>query len=657
MMRIVTARARLVVAAAAILTATSVAFGSSVTRHMNGGTDQFTDRASESSRTFDRLAAALGEQPDPQALALVRTGPPRPVASRIAALPEVARTAVRGDLVLVFFRPGDATVRRGADHLVALLGDDPGILLGGGAIAGRQIRDTVREDLLRSELIAFPLVLLLSLWVFRGLVGALMPPLVGAIAVGLTLLALRIVSGFTDLSVFSVNIVTGLGLGLAIDYSLLVVSRYREELARHGPTTAAIEATIRSAGRTVAWSAVTVAAAMASLFVFPQQFLWSMAVGGTIVALTAGIAAVVVLPAVLHLLGNRIDALAPAAWRHRASRGGWGRFARWVMRRPLVIAVACAALLLALATPALDLRFTAIDATVLPADLSARKLADELDRRGIRGASSPLNVVFSGLPPARAVERAAALAGVAHALPTKPVGEGLWRLDVLPIQPPASAETRGLVRELRRIFPTAHVTGQGAAYVDQLAGLGARLPWAFLALGLTTLVLLFGFTGSVVLPLKALVMNVLSIGAAFGILVLVFQRGKGVPGLESTQPILLCTTAFGLATDYAVFLLSRIREARRSGLGERASVADGLERTGGVVTAAALLFCVAVGSFATSRLVFVQELGVGTAVAVALDASIVRALLVPSLMALLGRFNWWAPGLLRRVHARFSLGP
>ncbi|MBM3677697.1 MAG: MMPL family transporter, partial [Actinobacteria bacterium] len=221
---------------------------------------------------------------------------------------------------------------------------------------------------------------------------------------------------------------------------------------------------------------------------------------------------------------------------------------------------------------------------------------------------------------------------------------------------PLARSSQRLVRELREAFPQARVTGQAAGYADQLSSLGARLPWAILALCLTTFVLLFLFTGSLVLPLKALAMNVLTIAAAFGVLVLVFQRGKGVAGLESTQPILLGATAFGLATDYAVFLLSRIRERRDAGLPDRAAIAEGLERTGRVVTAAALLFCVAVGSFATSRLVFVQQLGVGTAVAVALDATIVRALLVPSLMMLLGRWNWWAPGPLRRLHDRLGLG-
>ena len=215
--------------------------------------------------------------------------------------------------------------------------------------------------------------------------------------------------------------------------------------------------------------------------------------------------------------------------------------------------------------------------------------------------------------------------------------------------------TQQLVRTVRAELPEARVTGQTAGFVDQQASLGAHLPWALAILAITTCTLIFLFTGSVVLPLKSLVMNVLTLGASFGILVVVFEWGQGLPGLESTQPILLAATAFGLSTDYAIFLFSRIKEGRDRGLPNREAVADGLERTGRLVTAAALLFCVAIGTFATSGISFIQELGVGTAVAVALDATIIRALLVPSLMALLGEWNWWAPRPLQRFHARLGL--
>ena len=240
-------------------------------------------------------------------------------------------------------------------------------------------------------------------------------------------------------------------------------------------------------------------------------------------------------------------------------------------------------------------------------------------------------------------------------MPARQAAPGLWRLDVIPRDKGLAASTQRIVHEVRALLPAARVTGQTAGFIDQQASLARHLPWALGLLALTTCTLIFLFTGSVLLPLKSLLMNALTLGASFGILVLVFQEGRGLDGLESTQPILLCATAFGLSTDYAIFLFSRIKEARDRGLPNRAAVGDGLERTGRIVTAAALLFCVAIGTFATSGISFIQELGVGTAVAVALDATVVRALLVPSLMALLGEWNWWAPSPLRRLHARLGL--
>ncbi|TML71024.1 MAG: hypothetical protein E6G14_04025 [Actinobacteria bacterium] len=249
-----------------------------------------------------------------------------------------------------------------------------------------------------------------------------------------------------------------------------------------------------------------------------------------------------------------------------------------------------------------------------------------------------------------------ALAGVAAVSAPAEAGPGIWRVDVAPSGTAPSGSTQALVRHLRALFPDGLLAGQGAAIVDQRASIVSHLPWALALLAVTTFALLFAFTGSVVLPLKALVMNVLTIGSAFGLLVIIFQHGVGVEGLEQTQPVLLAATVFGLSTDYAVFLLSRIKEGHDRGAANVAAVAWGLERTGRIVTAAALLFCVAIGSFATSRLVFVQELGVGTAAAVALDATVVRALLVPALMALLGDWNWWAPAPLQRLHRRLGLG-
>ena len=434
---------------------------------------------------------------------------------------------------------------------------------------------------------------------------------------------------------------------------------------------------MRTAGRTVLFSATTVAAAMAALIVFRQRFLFSMGVGGALVALTAALVSVTLLPTLLAVLGPRVNALSPAGWRRAARRdaaqveqGGWYRLSRAIMRRPLPVATGAAILLIVMGLPFLRIAFTGVDASVLPHDRSARVVDDALRAEFPPGRTSPVFVVVRAGPERRSDVQAYAgelgrLDGAAAV--SRPVAaRGVWRIDVYPRATDLSASAKRLVddvRDARAPFPVA-VGGETAAFLDQQASLRAHLPPALAILAVTTLLILFAMTGSVVLPVKALLMNVLSLTAAFGLLVLIFQDGRfeGLLGyesqgaLESSQPVLLFAVAFGLSTDYGVFLLTRIKEARDSGLADREAVAVGLERTGRIVTYAALLFCVAIGAFATSEIVFIKELGVGTALAVLIDAFIVRTLLVPSLMALLGKWNWWAPRPLARLHARLGLG-
>ena len=658
MLHLIATRARAVTLVSAGIVVVAFALGSTVIPRLEAGSAQFADLSSESRLANREVERRTGVETDPGVLALV-TGGAAAVArvrERIDRDPAVAKTVVDPDgVVLVFLhtRGGDAS-KRAADRLTAAFAGDPQVRLGGGVIASRQVTDAIQRDLRRAELLAFPLVLLLSFWVFRGLVAAFLPPLVGAGAVALTFLGLRVAVEVHSLSVFALNLVTGLGLGLAIDYSLFIVSRWREEAARHGHGPAALAATMRTAGRTVVFSALTVAASMACLLVFPQQFLYSMGLGGVLVALAAGLVALVPLPAFLYWLGPRIDALAPRRLQQLPSGGRWARLAAWVMRRPGRVAALSASVLILLAVPAFRVHFVGVDATTLPRSASSRQVAEALDREGVRGRYAPISAISDSPPPAAVVGRLASAPGAAAVLPARQIAPGLWRLDVLPRDDGLAGSSQQLVRTVRSELPAARVMGQTAAFVDQQASLAAHLPWALGILAFTTCTLIFLFTGSVVLPLKSLLMNILTLGASFGILVLVFEWGRGLDGLESTQPILLCATAFGLSTDYAIFLFSRIKEGRDRGLENRDAVADGLERTGRVVTAAALLFCVAIGTFATSGISFIQELGVGTAVAVALDATIVRALLVPSLMALLGTWNWWAPEPLRRLHLRLT---
>lgn len=596
--------------------------------------------------------------------------------------PATGLTSRDGDTasVVVYFGNIDHDQsQQAAARLEDRLRDVPGVAVGGGWTAAAEISGIVGEDLLRAELIAFPLLFLVSLWVFRGLVAALIPPVMGTLVIFGGFFFLGVGNEVFGLSVYALNLVTGLGLGLAIDYSLLVVSRYREEISRSGPGVAALVTTVRTAGKSVIFSAVTVAAALAALMLFPQNFLFSMGFGGFVVALVAAVVAVGVLPAVLALLGHRINALAPRRWRARTeaagtaeTSGSWYRLSTFVMRRRVAVAIGSAAVMIVLSLPTLGIRFTTTDATVLPASASARQVADVMTRDFPGGNATPIYLAVRAPDTVAAATRIGvvakkihAMAGVISVEPPRYVGDGTWQVTAyargLGLDPAAVALVEAIQR-LDRPYPT-EVGGITALFVDQRTGLAAHLPWVILVVVAVTLIALFVMTGSVLLPIKAVIMNLLTLGATLGVLVLIFQDGR-LEGLlaytsqgavDLTQPILIGALAFGLSTDYAVFLLSRIKEIRDAGRGEVESVALGLQRTGRVVTAAALLFCIAMGTFATSRIVIIKELGIGTALAVALDATIVRALLVPSLMGLIGKWNWWAPGPLRRLHNRFGM--
>ena len=688
-------RPRRLVAAALAVAVVAGAFGFGVASKL--GPYSADDPASQSYKAAKDLSRATGLAVDDTAVVLVRTGAPLSSPAAHSKVDGVVRTltADRGigrvaswygihDPAMVS-KDGRSTYlvgsfRKGADQTATVkrlerdLRGRPGVTLGGSAAASVDANRIVQQDLAHAELLAFPLLFLLSFWFFRSLVASLLPPLVGGLAIVITFLGLRIVNEYVHLSVFALNLVTGLGLGLAIDYSLFVVSRYREEVARHGAGLTALENTVRSAGRTVLFSSLTVAAAMASLVVFPQRFLMSMGVGGALVALVACSVALLVLPAVLALLGTRVNALsvgrlrraADAEARHEA-HGFWYRLSRFVMRRPARVAVTSAVLLVALGIPFLGIKFTAIDATVLPKDKAPRQVDTALCTEFAPDHTAPIVLAVHGSPAeARQVaQRVGTLREVAAVSPPQQVAPQLAMVDAISRGSELSDSSQRAVRQIRSLdLPVqVGVTGRTAHFVDQKVSLASHLAIALPIVATTTFLILFLFTGSVVLPLKALVMNALTLSAAFGLLVLIFQDGRfqGLLGyttqhaLESSQPVFLFAVAFGLSTDYGVFLLSRIKEARDAGASDREAVAVGLERTGRIVTAAAVLFCVAIGAFATSRIVFIKELGVGTALAVLIDATIVRALLVPSLMELLGRWNWWAPRPLRWLHARFGL--
>jgi RND superfamily putative drug exporter len=564
----------------------------------------------------------------------------------------------------------------GADIADRLSGE-PGVVVGGAAVAQEQVNKQVEKDLRMAELLAFPLLFLLSLLFFRSLVASVLPLMIGGLAIVGTFLILRLASEVGSISIFALNLTTALGLGLAIDYSLFVVSRYREEIAKDGPGLAAMRRVMATAGRTVLFSSLTVSAALASLLVLPQRFLYSMGLGGALVALFAALISLTVLPAVLTLLGTRVNALSPRFLRRRAEAdarpdesGFWYRLSRFVMRRPLPVATLSALFLIVLGLPFFGIKFNTVDPTVLPESASARQAYDTVSDEFPPYRETPIWIDVEGGGPQAAAQVAARVRrvdGVAEVGRPQPLKGDVTALQVVSTEPFVSGASQATVRRLRDLQPppgtTTLVGGATADFIDLQSSLLAHLPIVLAIVIVSTLTILFLMTGSVILPIKSLIMNFLNLSAVFGLLVLIFQDGRleGFLGysssgaIEQTMPILLFAVAFGLSTDYAVFLLSRIKEARDNGASDSESVAIGLERTGRIVTAAALLFAVAMGAFATSQIIFIKENGVGTALAVLIDASIIRALLVPSLMELLGKWNWWAPAPLRRLHERYGI--
>jgi uncharacterized membrane protein YdfJ with MMPL/SSD domain len=493
---------------------------------------------------------------------------------------------------------GDKELQESGADIAEQLADEPGVVVGGFAVSTEQVNKQVEEDLKKAEMLAFPLLFLLSLLFFRSLVAALLPLMIGGLAIIGTFLILRVASEFASVSIFALNLTTALGLGLAIDYSLFIVSRYREEIARSGPGLEAMRRVLATAGRTVFFSSLTVAAALASLLVFPQRFLYSMGLGGTFVALFAALISLTVLPAVLTLLGTRVNAGAPKFLQRRAAaeaqstqEGFWYRLSRFVMRRPLPIATLSAVFLIVLGLPFLNIKFDTVDPTVLPESASARQAYDTVVEEFPPYRDSPIWIAFEGGGPKAAAQFAAEVRevdGVAQVAPPQQLAPGVTAIQVVsknPFVSDASQETVKTIRDLPAPpGSTALVGGATADFVDFQSSLVDHLPIALAIVIVATLVILFLMTGSVILPIKSLIMNFLNLSAVFGLLVLIFQDGRlegfldytSTGAIEQTMPILLFAIAFGLSTDYAVFLLSRIKEARDNGASD--SEASGADR-------------------------------------------------------------------------------
>ena len=704
-------RGRWVIAATLVAVAVAGAVGAGVESHLSTG--GFTDPSWESSRAQTALISAF-HAPQPNLVLLVTadhglvTDPP--VAAEGAALTQrlsqqsgvVGATSfwTRGDdptlrssdgrqaLVLGVVAGDENAVRESAKRITASFNGADGpvtVRAGGTAVIAAQIAQQSADDLSHADAISLPITAVLLVVLFGSVVGASLPLVVGAVAIVGTLFLLRLFTGFTDVSVFALNVTTGLGLGLGVDYSLLIVSRYREELRSGHTAERALVRTLETAGRTVLFSAVTVAISLASLAIFPIAFLRSFAYAGVGVVVLAAFAAVVVLPAVLHVLGPRIER--GRLWRRRPDSGGsrfWYQHAHRVMRRPVTFTVVVVAVLLVMGAPFLGITVGDDDERILPASASAHVVGDALRRDFATDPAWTLSVVAPSTGTATAAQlndyatSLSSLTGVARVdaatghyaagrlvAPADPssrafTAPGATWLSVTSSVEPLSPAGERLVDAVRSTPAPAPVLvgGSAAVLVDSRDSMLSHLPLAIAVIVVATFVLLFLMVGSVLVPLKTLLLNIISLSATFGALVFVFQDGHLSSPLDFTAtgtlsirtPVLLFCFAFGLSMDYEVFLISRIKEEYdRLGDNEEA-VAQGLQHTGRLVTSAALLIAVVFLSFLTSGVTTIKTIGLGLALAVLVDAFLVRATLVPALMKLLGDRNWWAPRRLRRLH-------
>lgn len=666
------------------------AWGGGVIGELSPG---FTDPGSESARAAERIDTEVGRhQSDVLVLYSSRDATVDDASFRDPVLAKVRELRSRPEVIRVrsFYdsrTPTPASNDRHAQYVsLTLRGDGidaraadyqriendlavPGL---GTRVGGPEaIIDAVNEhadgDLARAQAVTMPLLLLLLLVVFGSVVAALTPLVIGILAICGAFAAARLITMFTEVSIFTVNIVTILGLGLAINYALLVVSRFREQLATGAPPHEALTDTMRTAGRTVAVSGLTVALALSGLLLFPQPFLRSMGYGGIAAALVAALATLTVLPALLAVLGERIDAWrVPVPRRHRESDGGsglWARLAGSVTRRPVRYVLISVAFLALLAAPAAGVAFGGADERVLPAGTEARVVAEHIRSDFPGGDPETMNVLVSGADPAATAaytERVRQVEGVTAAAPVAR-NDRSTLLQVDYTGESISQEARDVVRSVRDLSPPAGAEvllgGASAELVDMLDDMGAVLPWMLLLMaGVTFVVLLVAFR-SVPLAVQTVVLNVLSAGASAGVVTWIFQDGHlsgpldftPTGTLDAMRPVLLLAVVFGLSTDYQLFLLSRVREEWLRTGDNTTAVTVGLRRTGRIITSAALLLMVVISGFSANSVSVVKIIGVGLLVAVLVDAFVVRVLLVPATMRLVGRANWWpGPGGSRR---------
>jgi len=546
------------------------------------------------------------------------------------------------------------------------------VRVGGGAALSQQANDAVQRDLSRAEELSLPITLVILVFVFGGLIAAGLPVLAAVVSAASVMTVLLLFAQFTDLDNNAVTVVSLLALGLSIDYGLLLVGRYREELGGGHEPDVAIARAWATAGRTILFSALTVAAAMSGLLLFGITGLSALGAAGVSIALVAMLVSLTLTAALIGLARRRIKPSRRAARRiarygDAAEVGFFARLARIVQRRPLITVLATGAALIGAGAPLLSTGMHLDDVNSLPRSMEAVAVAHDLaDRFNV--ATAPAVVVVARTDAASLDSWAArwtGTAGVSRVAPAEQVGPGLAVVDIDVAGDPESATARALVDKVRADRPAGQswVTGDAATLNDLLGLLEARLPWAAGVTVLAMVVLLFAMTGSLVVPVKAVVMNAISLGATFGVMSAVFGHGFlarqlgliTVAGLNPFVVVIVFAFAFGLSMDYEVFLLNRIKEYVDRGLETDHAVRRGLQNSGRIITSAALLMVVVFAAFGMAKTGTIQQVGLGLAVAVAVDATIVRCVLVPATMTLLGRFNWWAPVSLGRLHQRFAL--
>ena len=534
----------------------------------------------------------------------------------------------------------------------------------GTGVFAHAINTKISEDLKLSESISIPLTFILLIFVFGGLVASAMPLLVGVSAILGSFLVIYLLTFVTGVSIFALNLITGLGLGLGIDYALLIVNRFREELHAGRSVDESIKRTVNTAGKTVFYSGLTIVITLAALVLFPQMFLKSFGYAGVTVVVMAVLGALVALPALLAILGTRIDKLVVRKSSITPKEDGrWAQTARFVMRRPVAVVMLSLIVLTVLAAPIKNIVFSQVDSRVLPASNSAALASKIISDRFPGQEGNPIEIIVPngatmGTQINQYTNEIAQVPGIVRIGDSQVSGNDV-RVTAIHSMGPRTPAAEVLIKDIRKIrAPEGTLIGGVAAdYADTQIGIAKTMPWALLWIAIGVLILLFVFTGSIILPIKAIILNILSLGATLGVITWIFVDGhlKWLVGdftvtgsVDTGSIILVAVVAFGLSMDYEVFLLSRIKEEHDAGRSNVESVATGLQRSARIITAAAGLLAIVFASFMLSGVTSIKMLGFGVAFAILLDASLVRALLVPALMRLFGERNWWAPNAMKR---------